>query len=277
MRRPPRIQAVCLDVDDTLVDFTSSARKALFGMIGRDDMWAVWQQMTDEYVARVVAGEMDFDSMRRARTKAFLADLGALLDDEVVTAIEDRRLAQMSCAWRLFADVVPCLVWLRSAGLRVAAVTNASGSQQRTKLHQLGIARFFDTIVIAGEFGVSKPDPMIFHAACRQLDVPIEQAMHVGDRLDIDAVGANNAGLHGVWLHRGGTGWLAPVGVPVIDSLANLPALLVSEYLTPITSSRSTVPSQRTPDPISVAPGQWSTITVRQYGQRHGGIRDAGR
>jgi putative hydrolase of the HAD superfamily len=232
-------------------------------MIGRDDMWAVWQRMTEEHVARVVAGEMDFDTMRRARTKAFLADLGALLDDEVVTALEDRRLAEMSYTWQLFADVVPCLVWLRTAGLRIAAVTNASGSQQRTKLHQLGLARFFDTIVIAGECGVSKPNPMIFHTACRQLGVPIEQAIHVGDRLDVDAVGACNAGLHGVWLHRGGPGWLAPAGIRVIDSLANLPAMLVREYLTPVTSSRSTVPGQRTPDPVSAATARWSTITVR--------------
>lgn len=277
MRQPPRIQAVCLDVDDTLVDFTSSARRALFSMIGRDDMWAAWQRTTDEHVARVVAGEMDFDTMRRARTKAFLADLGALLDDDVISVLEDRRLAEMSCAWELFADVIPCLDWLRAAGLRMAAVTNASGSQQRAKLHKLGIARFFDAIVIAGELGASKPDPMIFHSACGQLDVPADQVMHVGDRLDTDALGAANAGLHGVWLRRGAPRRSAHPGVRVIDSLYSLPALLVSDYLTPVTSGRSTVPGPRTPDPVSVSTGSWSTISPRRHSERSGGIQEAGR
>ena len=66
----PRIQAVCLDIDDTLVDFTSSARKALRTMIGRDDLWPTWQRLTDEHVAKVIAGEMDACTMRVAPSNA---------------------------------------------------------------------------------------------------------------------------------------------------------------------------------------------------------------
>ena len=58
---PPLITAVCLDIDDTLIDFTGSARKALRLLIGRDDMWGTWQRITDEHHARVVAGEFDYD------------------------------------------------------------------------------------------------------------------------------------------------------------------------------------------------------------------------
>jgi putative hydrolase of the HAD superfamily len=249
--QPPRIQAVCLDVDDTLIDFTTSARRALSSMIGRDDLWPTWQRMTDEHVAKVIAGEMDVDTMRCARTKAFLADLGALIDDDMVNALEHRRLEQMNQAWTLFDDVIPCLDWLRAAGLKIAAVTNASGDHQRAKLNDLGITRFFDTIVIAGELGSAKPDPLIFHTACTQLDVPAAEAVHVGDRLDADAIGAQHAGLHGVWLDRCGAHSPVEPGVHVIETLSDLPELLVSEYLTPLVSSRSTVPGQRAPDPIS--------------------------
>jgi putative hydrolase of the HAD superfamily len=248
---PPRIQAVCLDVDDTLIDFTSSARRALFSMIGRDDLWPTWQRMTDEHVAKVIAGELDADTMRKVRTKAFFADLGVPLDDDMVCALEHRRLKMMNGAWALFDDVLPCLDWLRAAGLKVAAVTNASGGHQRTKLSHLGIARFFDTVVIAGELGSAKPDPVIFHTACTQLDVPAAEAVHVGDRLDTDAHGAQHAGLHGVWLDRCGADAAVEPGVRVIESLSDLPELLVSEFLTPCVSSPSGVPDQRLPDPVS--------------------------
>jgi len=252
---PPRITAVCLDIDDTLIDFTGSARKALHRLIGRDDMWAAWQRVTDEHHARAVAGEYDYDTMRRARTKAFLADLGALVDDEAVAVLEDRRLAQMRGAWRLFPDTVPCLDWLRAAGLKIGAVTNASGPHQRARLADLGLGRFFDAVLSPAAIGAAKPDPQIFHAACEHLGAPPEETLHIGDRLDLDAHAARDAGLHGVWLDRpapGGSGGGhraddpdPDVGVPVLDSLADLPALLVSEYRTPAVTSGSTVPDPR--------------------------------
>lgn len=263
----PRIQAVCLDIDDTLVDFSTSARRALVGMIGRDDMWPTWQRMTEEHVAKVVAGELDADAMRMARTKAFFADLGALLDDELICELEDRRRTEMCEDWRLFDDVVPCLDWLRAAGLKVAAVTNASGSHQRVKLDDLGITRFFDTIIIAGELGAAKPDPVIFHTACGHLAVAPWETLHVGDRLDTDARGARDAGLQGVWLARAGADETVEPDLRVIETLADLPELLVSEYLTPATTGPSGVPDQRAPDPVSGPQDRWSTISGRHQGQ----------
>jgi putative hydrolase of the HAD superfamily len=264
---PPRVTAVCLDIDDTLIDFTTPARKALFGMIGRDDLWPAWERTTEEHVARVVAGELDPESMHLARTKAFLADLGTRFDDAVVSEMEDRRRAEVNEAWALFDDVVPCLDWLHAAGLKVAAVTNASGPHQRAKLTGLGIARFFDTVVIAGELGAAKPDPQIFRAACTRLEVPAEQALHIGDRLDVDALGARDAGLHGVWLDRQGAPTRPEQGVHVIETLADLPELIVSEYLTPAAAGPTGVPGQRAGDPVSAPPAQWSTISLRQHGQ----------
>jgi putative hydrolase of the HAD superfamily len=230
---PPRIRAVCLDIDDTLVDFTSSARRALCDLIGRDDMWPRWQRTTDEHVARVVAGELPYDAMHRARTKAFFADLGALLDDDVVAVLEERRCTQLRTTWRLFTDAIPCLDWLRAAGFKLAAVTNASGRHQRAKLAGLGIARFFDTLVIAGELGAAKPDPVIFHTACARLGVPPAETMHVGDLLDTDAIGARDAGLHGVWLARSTVAPTPEPGIQTIETLSDLPELLVSDYRTP--------------------------------------------
>nr|CTQ92215.1 Putative FMN hydrolase (EC 3.1.3.-); 5-Amino-6-(5'-phosphoribitylamino)uracil phosphatase [Kibdelosporangium sp. MJ126-NF4] len=243
MGNPPKITAVCLDIDDTLVDFTSAARSALFTLIGRDDMWPAWQHTTDEYVARAVAGELDQRTMRLQRTKAFLTDMGVLLDDETVEVLEDRRQIEMSSGWQLFADALPCLDWMRAAGLKLAAVTNASGSAQRDKLAVLGLTRFFDAVVIAGEVGVAKPEPAIFHTACQELQVKPASAVHVGDRLDLDAIGARDAGLHAIWLNRedeqvdGG----ALDDVQVITDLTELPSLLVSEYVTPT----ATVPQPR--------------------------------
>lgn len=221
---------MCLDVDDTLVDYTTSSRAALTHMVGHADAWALWQRITDEHCARLLAGELDYQSMRNIRTRAFFAELGEELDAAEAERREARRQAVLADDWRLFSDVVPCLEWLRAAGVPIAAVTNASGHHQRVKLASLGLAEYFDQVLIAGEVGAAKPDPVIFHTACVGMGVSPAETVHVGDRLHADAIGARDAGLHGVWLNRQGPqqGRL-PAGITAISSLAELPELLVCE------------------------------------------------
>lgn len=224
-----QIRAICLDIDDTLVDYLASGRAGLTALVGSDLAWALWIELTEFYYDRFLAGEFDFDTMRLQRTKAFFAERGEWLSDAEVAVREARRLAAMRRAWRLFDDVLPCLHLLRSAGLMLAAITNAPGKHQRNKLAAVGLIDTFDVLVIAGEVGMAKPDPAIFHLACRRLRVQPCQAMHVGDRLDLDAQAAVDAGLRGVWLVRDGRPLLRPPrGVHVINGLLELPELLNS-------------------------------------------------
>lgn len=223
----PLIGGVCLDVDDTLVDYANSTRAGLRALLGADDAWADWCAVTERFYPRFTSGEIDFDTMRRQRTKEFFAIRGELLDDGEVVAREERRMAAVQHAWQLFDDALPCLRALRDRGLRLAAVTNAAGQHQRGKLRALGLDAAFDALVISGEVGVAKPEAEIFHAACAALGVRVGQAVHVGDRLDLDAEGAHAAGLHGVWLDRSRCGVTAGHGrVTVISGLYELPGLV---------------------------------------------------
>ena len=229
---PPTLRAVCLDIDDTLVDFTAASRRALAALIGRADMWPLWEDLTEAHVAMVVRGEMAYEMMHQRRTACFLAELGVLAEHTHVTEFERQRRALAEAGWGLFADVLPCLEWLAAAGVRVAAVTNASGRHQRRKLADLGLAEYFDHVAVAGELGAAKPDPVIFDTVCRELGCLPSEAAHIGDKLETDARGARDAGLAGVWLSRSGA---AATGdepdVHVINSLEQLPELLVAEFV----------------------------------------------
>ncbi|GLY66948.1 haloacid dehalogenase [Amycolatopsis taiwanensis] len=237
---PPSLRLVCLDIDDTLIDFTAAGRCALATLLGRADLWPLWERVTDRHTALVVSGELDYAAAHFRRTQCFLDELGVMVDAEHVSGFEKRRKELVRRSWRLFGDVLPCLDWLRAAGVRLAAVTNASGGHQRAKLTDLGLARFFDHVAIAGELGVAKPDPVMFHSVCATLGCSPEEAAHVGDKLHTDAVGARDAGLEGVWLDRGGSDHeVVPEGVHVIGGLDELPQLLVSEF------ARIGVPAQR--------------------------------
>jgi putative hydrolase of the HAD superfamily len=221
---------VCLDVDDTLVDHSASSRGALRLLLGHDNAWPLWQQVTDEHVARVVDGTVDSNTMLWQRTKEFFGCLGELLDDGEAIRREGVRVRAMRDGWSLFEDALPCLEWLAAVGVKIAVVTNASGPYQRAKLANLGVAGFIDEVVIAGELGAAKPDPVIFHTACARLGYPPAEVAHVGDRLDLDAIGARDAGLVGVWLNRTGpVGGALPTDVAMITSLELLPELLVCD------------------------------------------------
>lgn len=80
-------------------------------------------------------------------------------------------------------------------------------------LEREGIAAFFDAVVISDEVGWRKPKPIIFEVALARLRVSPGETLFVGDRADIDVLGAKRAGLAAAWLNRDGE--LLPEGIPV--------------------------------------------------------------
>jgi putative hydrolase of the HAD superfamily len=106
----------------------------------------------------------------------------------------------------------------------LALLTNGASSLQREKLAASGLERYFDAVVVSGEFGTGKPDAAIFHHALAQLEHDGSPAVMVGDSLRRDIEGALAAGLRAVWIGDGEAE--APPGVPVIASVAELPITL---------------------------------------------------
>ena len=104
-------------------------------------------------------------------------------------------------SWDLFADTEPALAALRARGLRLAIVSNFDGRLTRV-CESLGIARYFDTIVMSGRVGAAKPDPRIFEVALQRLGVSPAEAAHVGDSAREDVEGARSAGLQGILIRR---------------------------------------------------------------------------
>ena len=215
------ISAVFFDVDDTLVDFDGAARDAFGVVFGPAADYHAWTQLSSQWHRRFPA-ELTWDDMLVGRTAAFLESLGR--DDEPA-GVEAWRmdLIERSCA--VFADVAGCLQTLRAAGLKLGVITNSDAGHQRRKLASVGLADAFDVLVIAGELGFGKPSPAIFEHACRALGVEPAAALHIGDRLDLDALAAAEAGLRGVWLDRVGAAG-DERRVPVVSTLDALPALV---------------------------------------------------
>jgi len=107
---------------------------------------------------------------------------------------------------RLFPDALDCLTDFRRRGVPLALVTNGDAVQQRDKIERHGLARFFDAILIEGEFGVGKPHEAVYRRALQALGAVPTEAWMVGDHLEWDVGAPQQLGLRGVWMDRGGRG-----------------------------------------------------------------------
>jgi putative hydrolase of the HAD superfamily len=225
------IRAVLWDIDDTLFDYTGSDRAGALRHIETERLLSLypspeaaltrWRTVMDEQFERFLAREIGFVEHRRERVRGFL---GAHLPDDEADAWFARYVVHYEEAWTLFSDAVPALDAL-TPGFRHGALSNSSTANQERKLGRLGIRDRLEVLLCADELGHAKPAPEAFHAGCAALGLPPEEVAYVGDRYDIDAQAADEAGLHGVWIDRtdagAGSGYARR-----ITGLAELPALL---------------------------------------------------
>lgn len=113
-------------------------------------------------------------------------------------------LSERRARHTLFPDVEDSLTHLREV-YQLALVTNGAPDLQREKIQGANLAQYFNTILISGEVGVGKPDCRIFGIALDPLAASPSETVMIGDSLTRDILGAQRAGLKGIWLNRSGS------------------------------------------------------------------------
>ncbi|MSQ73883.1 MAG: HAD family hydrolase [Betaproteobacteria bacterium] len=100
-----------------------------------------------------------------------------------------------------FPDAMPALSRLVQR-YPVIAISNGFADIAR-----IGIAPYLKLYVTSRDVGVAKPDPAIFHYACRMVGAKPAEVLHVGDDAALDVLGARCAGLHAAWINRREDAW----------------------------------------------------------------------
>lgn len=150
---------------------------------------------TDRYGG--VRGEPEF-------WQAFLNRVRSFLDGGIVSAAAFERLAihfRTPASWAVYDDVLTTLEELSRRDFKLAVVSNWDSFLPKL-LSALDLRRFFPVIAVSAIEETGKPDPEIFHRACRRLGVPPDEALHVGDSVAEDLEGARGAGLWALLLDR---------------------------------------------------------------------------
>ncbi len=124
----------------------------------------------------------------------------------------------------IYKDTFEVLNLLHSR-IPMLLLTNGDSQLQREKIDSIvGLADYFDHIIVSGEFGVGKPSPLIFEYAVKLLGISSGQCMMVGDTLGTDILGANRTGIPNIWINHSGKN--APIDNQPTFEVHNLESII---------------------------------------------------
>jgi FMN phosphatase YigB (HAD superfamily) len=111
----------------------------------------------------------------------------------------------------------------------LAVATNAKNSAEADiwrALRRVGLAEHLDRVYCFGSIGKLKPSVEFFAYILADLRLSADESVMVGDEWETDILGANRAGLRGVWLNEQDSRETNSDRVQTIHSLLELPEVL---------------------------------------------------
>ncbi len=127
-------------------------------------------------------------------------DLLSLTFDLPMAEIE-KLLWTATCPGEPMPGVQGMLAGLRERGIRTGVISNLgwTGEALTDRLHRLLPEHDFEFVIASSDYGVRKPNPLIFRAALSKAALSPEEVWFCGDQIDADVFGAQAAGLFPVW------------------------------------------------------------------------------
>ncbi|MFC4161063.1 HAD family hydrolase [Chitinimonas lacunae] len=204
-------RAILFDLDDTLFDHhraMSAAIGAIHAAHGEGLPFEPFSLLHAELLEQIhldtLAGRLSLEAARVERFRRLFAHFARPLGDSAAAEMGADYRRHLQANRYPIDGAAELLQALRAAGVAVAVVSNNLEQEQRDKLAHLGLDRLIDLLVTSERVGCAKPAPAIFQTALRELDVPAQAAVMVGDNWQADVAGAVTCGLKAAWLNRFG-------------------------------------------------------------------------
>ena len=125
---------------------------------------------------------------------------------------------------RLYPQVQETLDQLCSL-YHMAVVTDAQSAHAVPELRAMGLLKYFNPVIVSGDYGYRKPDSRLFQKALDALQARPEQAIFIGNDLYQDIFGAQQVGMKAIFLssNQGNTSYQTISPDYTISSFTELP------------------------------------------------------
>lgn len=206
--RSSKYRHLFFDLDHTLWDFETNSQEALLDLYARHQLaerlkapvhefLAAYYRINDALWAQYRKGEVSKEALRHLRFQRAFHSFAPLEEDSILQfeaeymALAPRKTALMPGTLELLSALKPHF------GMHI--ITNGFAETQSVKLAHSGLATFFDHIICSDELGVNKPEAKIFVHAMKLAGAERRESLMIGDNLQVDILGARNAGLDQVY------------------------------------------------------------------------------
>lgn len=106
-----------------------------------------------------------------------------------------------ACPYEKIAGAEDMLYQLMQENIKIGVISNLamSGDALRQRLKTVYPNIDFDLVITSADYGVRKPEPLLFEIALNRMQVKAEDCFYCGDTYEADIVGARNVGMMPVW------------------------------------------------------------------------------
>jgi HAD hydrolase, family IA, variant 1 len=195
------------DVDDTLykqiVPFKNAYRSLFDIDIDMEKFYLLSRYYSDVKFEASRNGEMTMDEYHIYRIQEAAKDLGVYLTDEQALSMQ-KEYKKNQKKLKMSDTTISILELAKKNNVKLGIITNGPSEHQWTKVDALGVEKWIprENIIVSGDLGINKPDKRIFEVMQEKLQLGVESLYYIGDSLENDIVGANNAGWKSIWINR---------------------------------------------------------------------------
>lgn len=123
------------------------------------------------------------------------------ISDDIIEGAMRQFYAESEIYWIPMSTSLQVLIELRDEGYLLGLISNAGDERNVSRLiSKANLEDFFDPLLVSAVERIRKPDVRIFQKVLDLWDLTGEKVVMVGDALDQDILGAQNAGIRHIWL-----------------------------------------------------------------------------
>lgn len=206
-------KTVFLDLDNTLYSFDymyeRSSYYAIKEIIGTKNLgvdfsafYKTFREIADTLYFQYEEGKRTIEDYQHLRWKHTFDHFKVNFTEKQYTWLNEHILAHSLDFVHPFPGSRDFLIKLKNTH-KVGLITNGPVKLQMAKLMKMDLLDYFDEelIVISEQVRASKPHPIIFQTALQKAGVVPKEALHIGDSVKHDIIGANKAGIDTGLIH----------------------------------------------------------------------------
>ena len=197
-----KYKLIILDLDNTIFDFTKAETVALeqtlrfFRIPITDNLKNSYYEINSKFWKDFENKIIEVNEIKNMRFLNFCQVNDLNVDAKKMSRLYLENLAKTN----FLIDGSLELLEKLSQQYLLSVITNGISFVQKARLENTKIRKYFKSIVISEDVGVSKPNPEIFDILLKNFkNIRKSSILMIGDGLSSDIAGANNAGIDSCW------------------------------------------------------------------------------